>query len=204
MIQRTLRGVEALRESLGRARTDGARLGALALGGAACTSPAAARWCEPAARILAAPWNPAAAVASYEQQRAPRHPSALGIGAVVASQAVYVSRLLTLGARPSWPVAAVCAAATAGGVAYARRTPLTPAALAGGLALSVTTALANNPALRGGAVAREGISHGANLAFAAEGLRLLANSQPRSGFLAALTSAAAGVGQLLLADGLRH
>lgn len=203
MIRRTLRGAEALGESLGKVRTDPARAAWLALAGAACAGPVA-RLAEPAARLLAAPWNPAAAVASFEQQRVPRHPSPVGIGAVVLSQATYGARLRAMGARPSWPVALACAAVTAGGVLHTRATPLAPAAVLGGAALTATTALANDPALRRGVPGLEGISHGANITFVAEGLRVLANSSSGGPLLRALTSATASVGQLLLADGLRR
>ncbi|WJY67148.1 hypothetical protein [Corynebacterium auris] len=203
MILRTLRGAEALAHSLAAARTRPDRAAWVA-----CTAAAVAgvRFAEPAARALAAPWNPAAAVASIEQQRVPRTPSLLGVGAFALGQVVYAARLLRLGVRPDVPVALACAAATAVGAYSARGTGLSPAALVGGAASTVTTALANDPALRNGAPASEGISHGANLGFAAEGLRLAANAaprRPRARLLAALCAATGLVGQLLLADGLR-
>lgn len=200
MIQRSVRGAEALAQSLAAARTRPERAGwvVCALGAAA-----GVRCAEPLARGLAAPWNPAAVVASFEQQRVPRKPSVLGVGAFVLGQAVYSARLLGRGARPSVPAALICAAATAAGAWYARGSALAPAAIAGGVAASVTTALANDPALRNGVPASEGISHGANLSFVAEGLRLVANSAQRRPIISALSAATGTVGQLLLADGLR-
>lgn len=196
MIRRTLRGAEALAHAVGSRP-------AWVLPAGASLSGRLRLVAEPAARLLAAPWNPAAALAAFEQNRVPRRPSALGVGAVVAAQTVYARRLLRIGARPCWPVGLAAAAATAGGAAYARGGALAPAVLAGGAAHAVTVALANDPALRGGVPALEGISHGANLAFAAEGLRLFANSGARSPLLAALVAAAGSVGHLLLAQGLR-
>ncbi|WP_115685422.1 hypothetical protein [Corynebacterium senegalense] len=147
MIRRTLRGAEALALAVGSRP-------AWVVPAGASLSRRLRIAAEPAARLLAAPWNPAAALAAFDQNRVPRRPSALGVGAVVAAHAV-------------------------------------------------TVALANDPALRGGVPALEGISHGANLAFAAEGLRLFANSGARNPLLDALVAAAGSIGHLLLAQGLR-
>ncbi|WP_342318896.1 hypothetical protein [Corynebacterium mayonis] len=195
MIRRTLRGSEALTLAVSSCPAWVVPAG-LSLSGRLRIAA------EPAARLLAAPWNPAAAVASFEQSRVSRAPSALGVGAVVAAQVAYARRLRALGAQPAWPVALAGVAAVAGGCIYARGTVLAPAVIAGATAHVVTAALANDPGLRTGVPAREGISHGANLVCAAEGLRLVANLGRRRPLLDALVAATGSVGHLLMAQGL--
>ena len=166
----------------------------------------------------------ASAVAAFEQHRAPTRPSALGVAALVGAQAGTIVRLVQRGATVGKRGAAAAAGVVAAGGVVAARADrrLLPATLIGGAAVVATAALANDPAFRADAnattidPAREGLSHGANLLVAAEGLRLLTNSGVAArvcraaGLPAwlgergtrAAVSWAGSIGQLLLVHGL--
>lgn len=153
----------------------------------------------------------AGAIAQVEKARTLTRPSALGVAAVTASHAAYAWSLYRRGARNDALGWGLRAAVWGAGVAATRKEPTAAAVAVGGAAVLTTSAVAGDPALR--TDAGKGISHGANLLVAAEGLTALraALAQHYRGkrkqgarLVGAAEAGALAVGHLLLLDGLRR
>ncbi|MBS5996661.1 hypothetical protein [Corynebacterium sp.] len=153
----------------------------------------------------------AAAIGQVEKARTLTRPSALGVAAVTASHAAYAWSLYRRGARNDALGWGLRAAVWGAGVAATRKEPTAAAVRVGGAAVLTTSAVAGDPALR--TDAGKGISHGANLLVAAEGLTALraALAQHYRGkrkqgarLVGAAEAGALAVGHLLLLDGLRR
>lgn len=148
----------------------------------------------------------AAAIGQVEKARTLTRPSALGVAAVTANHAAYAWSLYRRGARNDALGWGLRAAVWGAGVAATRKEPTVAAVAVGGAAVLSTSALAGDPALH--TDAGKGISHGANLLVAAEGLTALRAALKQRKRRARLVRAAeAGtliLGHLLLLDGLRR
>jgi len=146
----------------------------------------------------------AGAIGQVEKARRLTRPSALGVAAVTANHAAYAWSLYRRGARNDALGWGLRAAAWGAGVASTRSQPTSAAVAVGGAAVLATSALAGDPALR--TDAGKGMSHGANLLVAAEGLTALrAALQQRKRKVRLVRAAEAGtliLGHLLLIDGL--
>ena len=151
----------------------------------------------------------AGVLAQVEKTRRLTRPSVLGVAAVAASHAAYAWSLYRRGARNDALGWGRRAAAWGAGVAAARTQPTAAAVAVGGAAVLTTSALAGDPALR--TDAGKGMSHGANLLVAAEGLTALRaalaqqyRSKRKQGarLVGAAETGALVVGHLLLIDGL--
>ena len=146
----------------------------------------------------------AGVLAQVEKTRRLTRPSVLGVAAVAASHAAYAWSLYRRGARNDALGWGLRAAAWGAGVASTRSQPTSAAVAVGGAAVLATSALAGDPALR--TDAGKGMSHGANLFVAAEGLTALrAALQQRKRKVRLVRAAEAGtliLGHLLLIDGL--
>ena len=146
----------------------------------------------------------AGVLAQVEKTRRLTRPSVLGVAAVAASHAAYAWSLYRRGARNDALGWGLRAAAWGAGVASTRSQPTSAAVAVGGAAVLATSALAGDPALR--TDAGKGMSHGANLLVAAEGLTALrAALQQRKRKVRLVRAAEAGtliLGHLLLIDGL--
>ena len=146
----------------------------------------------------------AGAIGQVEKARRLTRPSALGVAAVTANHAAYAWSLYRRGARNDALGWGLRAAAWGAGVASTRSQPTSAAVAVGGAAVLATSALAGDPALR--TDAGKGMSHGANLLVAAEGLTALrAALQQRKRKVRLGRAAEAGtliLGHLLLIDGL--
>ena len=146
----------------------------------------------------------AAAIGQVEKARRLTRPSALGVAAVTANHAAYAWSLYRRGARNDALGWGLRAAVWGAGVAATRKEPTAAAVAVGGAAVLSTSALAGDPALR--TDAGKGISHGANLLVAAEGLTALrAALKQRKHKVRLVRAAEAGtliLGHLLLIDGL--
>ncbi|MCG7442068.1 hypothetical protein [Corynebacterium sp. ACRPQ] len=146
----------------------------------------------------------AGAIGQVEKVRRLTRPSALGVAAVTANHAAYAWSLYRRGARNDALGWGLRAAAWGAGVASTRSQPTSAAVAVGGAAVLATSALAGDPALR--TDAGKGMSHGANLLVAAEGLTALrAALQQRKRKVRLVRAAEAGtliLGHLLLIDGL--
>ena len=151
----------------------------------------------------------AAVIGQVEKARTLTRPSVLGVAAVTASHAAYAWSLYRRGARNDALGWGLRAAVWGAGVAATRKEPTAAAVAVGGAAVLTTSAVAGDPALR--TDAGKGISHGANLLVAAEGLTALraALAQHYRGkrkqgarLLCAAEAGALAVGHLLLIDGL--
>lgn len=113
----------------------------------------------------------AGAVGQAGKSRRLHHPSLLGVAGVTASHAAYSWVLYRRGARNDargWGLRAIAWAAA---IVAARKQPTQTAVAVGGAAVLTTSALAGDPRLRTDAT--KGLSHGANLLVAAEGLTAL-------------------------------
>ena len=153
----------------------------------------------------------AGAIGQVEKARTLTRPSVLGVAAVTASHAAYAWSLYRRGARNDALGWGLRAAVWGAGVAATRKEPTAAAVAVGGAAVLTTSAVAGDPALR--TDAGKGISHGANLLVAAEGLTALraALAQHYRGkrkqgarLVGAAEAGALAVGHLLLLDGLRR
>lgn len=153
----------------------------------------------------------AGAIGQVEKARTLTRPSVLGAAAVTASHAAYAWSLYRRGARNDALGWGLRAAVWVAGVAATRKEPTAAAVAVGGAAVLTTSAVAGDPALR--TDAGKGISHGANLLVAAEGLTALraALAQQYRGkrkqgarLVGAAEAGALAVGHLLLLDGLRR
>ena len=113
----------------------------------------------------------AGAIGQVEKARTLTRPSVLGVAAVTASHAAYAWSLYRRGARNDALGWGLRAAVWGAGVAATRKEPTAAAVAVGGAAVLTTSAVAGDPALR--TDAGKGISHGANLLVAAEGLTAL-------------------------------
>ena len=146
----------------------------------------------------------AAAIGQVEKVRTLTRPSVHGVAAVTANHAAYAWSLYRRGARNDALGWGLRAAVWGAGVAATRTQPTTAAVAVGGAAVLATSALAGDPALR--TDAGKGMSHGANLLVAAEGLTALrAALQQRKRKVRLVRAAEAGtliLGHLLLIDGL--
>ena len=146
----------------------------------------------------------AGVLAQVEKTRRLTRSSVLGVAAVAASHAAYAWSLYRRGARNDALGWGLRAAAWGAGVASTRSQPTSAAVAVGGAAVLATSALAGDPALR--TDAGKGMSHGANLLVAAEGLTALrAALQQRKRKVRLVRAAEAGtliLGHLLLIDGL--
>lgn len=113
----------------------------------------------------------AGAVGQAEKSRRLHRPSLLGVAGVTASHAAYSWVLYRHGARNDargWGLRAIAWVAA---IVAARKQPTRTAVAVGGAAVLTTSALAGDPRLRTDAT--KGLSHGANLLVAAEGLTAL-------------------------------
>ena len=153
----------------------------------------------------------AAAIGQVEKARTLTRPSVLGVAAVTANHAAYAWSLYRRGARNDALGWGLRAAVWGAGVAATRKEPTAAAVAVGGAAVLTTSAVAGDPALR--TDAGKGISHGANLLVAAEGLTALraALAQHYRGkrkqgarLVGAAEAGTLAVGHLLLLDGLRR
>ena len=158
----------------------------------------------------------AGGIAQVEKARTLTRPSVLGVAAVAASHAASAGRLYRRGARNDALGWGLRAAVWGAGVAATRKEPTAAAVAVGGAAVLSTSALAGDPALR--TDAGKGISHGANLLVAAEGLTALraelaqrkcgtrkhAVKKQGARLVGAAEAGALAVGHLLLLDGLRR
>ena len=153
----------------------------------------------------------AGAIGQVEKARTLTRPSVLGVAAVTASHAAYAWSLYRRGARNDALGWGLRAAVWGAGVAATRKEPTAAAVAVGGAAVLTTSAVAGDLALR--IDAGKGISHGANLLVAAEGLTALraALAQQYRGkrkqgarLVGAAEAGALAVGHLLLLDGLRR
>ena len=158
----------------------------------------------------------AGAIAQVEKARTLTRASALGVAAVTANHAAFAWSLYRRGARNDALGWGLRAAAWGAGVSATRKESTAAAVAVGGAAVLSTSALAGDPALR--TDAGKGISHGANLLVAAEGLTALraALAQRKRGMrkhvvkkqgarlVVAAEAGALAVGHLLLLDGLRR
>ena len=146
----------------------------------------------------------AGVLAQVEKTRRLTRSSVLGVAAVAASHAAYAWSLYRRGARNDALGWGLRAAAWGAGVASTRSQPTSAAVAVGGAAVLATSALAGDPALR--TDAGKGMSHGANLLVAAEGLTALrAALQQRKRKVRLVGAHDAGtliLGHLLLIDGL--
>ena len=151
----------------------------------------------------------AGAIGQVEKARRLNRPSALGVAAVTANHAAYAWSLYRRGARNDALGWGLRVAAWGAGVAATRTQPTAAAVAVGGTAVLTTSALAGDSALR--TDAGKGMSHGANLLVAAEGLTALraALAQQNRGkrkrearLVGAAEAGALVVGHLLLLDGL--
>lgn len=148
-------------------------------------------------------------IGDVEKSRTPDRPSTLGMLGVTGHHLAYSGLLRGRGARVSTAGAALRGVVWAAGIGLAVRQDrqLVPAAVIAGAAVSLSSTLADDPALRSGATARSGLGHGANLVLAAEGLTLLrAALLGRDDLPGRLVDAgvltATVIGHLLLVDGL--
>lgn len=230
-LDRTRKGTRALLSAVRAGGTEPERAGYLAAGGAAAGARLFGRDRVATALRLAAPPLLAGAVlrsgvpmrskvtllagltagwaGELEKARTPAAPSTVGVAGVTGQHLAYGALLVDRGAQltPLRGVPRGALWASGIGLAVRRNRALVPAAAIAGLAVSVTSALAGDRGIRTGAVSHEGIDHGANLMFVAEGLTLLravAGPTHRSigRVLDAGTSATAVLGNLLLVDGL--
>lgn len=114
-------------------------------------------------------------VNDWGKVRTPDRASAAAVAGVVVHYGAYAWLLHRRGAKLTPLNGALRAAAWGGGVALAARQKpqLLPAVALGGAAAALTSALADDRGLQDGSTARQGIGHGANLAFLAEGLTLV-------------------------------
>ena len=111
------------------------------------------------------------AVGQAEKTRRLHHPSLLGVAGVSASHAAYSWVLYRRGARNDargWGLRVIAWVAA---LSASRMQPTRTAVAVGGVAVLTTSALAGDPRLRTDAT--KGVSHGANLLVAAEGLSAL-------------------------------
>ncbi|MDK4311561.1 hypothetical protein QPX48_07170 [Corynebacterium accolens] len=113
----------------------------------------------------------AGAVGQAEKSRRLHHPSFLGVAGVSASHAAYSWVLYRRGARNDARGWGLRAMAWAAALLATRKQPTRTAVAVGGAAVLTTSALAGDPRLRTDAT--KGLSHGANLLVAAEGLTAL-------------------------------
>ena len=149
----------------------------------------------------------AGAIGQVEKARTLTRPSVLGVAAVTASHAAYAWSLYRRGARNDargWGLRAIAWAAA---LVATRKQPTQTAVALGGAAVLTTSALAGDPRLRTDAT--KGLSHGANLLVAAEGLtalraRIAAAGSQKNKKQAKPTKAARAVGAAVRpADGHR-
>lgn len=230
-LDRTRKGTRALLAAVRAGATEPERAGYVAAGGAAAGARLFGRARVATALRLTAPPLLAGAVlrsrlpvrskvtllagltagwaGELEKARTPAAPSAVGVAGVAGEHLAYGVLLVDRGAQltPLRGLSRGVLWASGVGLAASRNRALVPAAAIAGLAVSVTSALAGDRGIRTGAVSHEGIDHGANLVFVAEGLTLLravAGHRHRSTgrVLDAGTTAAAVLGNLLLVDGL--
>ena len=145
-------------------------------------------------------------IAQVEKARTLTHPSVLGVAALTANHAAYAWSLYRRGARNDALGWGLRAAAWGAGVAATRSQPTSAAVAVGGAAVLATSALAGDPVLR--TDAGKGMSHGANVLVAAEGLTALRAALKQRKYKARLVCAAEigalVIGHLLLIDGLRR
>ena len=113
----------------------------------------------------------AGAVGQAEKSRRLHRPSLLGVAGVSASLAAYSWVLYRRGARNDARGWGLRAMAWAAALLATRKQPTRTAVAVGGAAVLTTSALAGDPRLRTDAT--KGLSHGANLLVAAEGLTAL-------------------------------
>lgn len=113
----------------------------------------------------------AGAVGQVEKSRRLHRPSLLGVAGVTASHAAYSWVLYRRGARNDARGWGLRAMAWAAALVATRKQPTRTAVAVGGAAVLTTSALAGDPRLRTDAT--KGLSHGANLLVAAEGLTAL-------------------------------
>ncbi|WP_394282316.1 hypothetical protein [Corynebacterium sp.] len=231
--QRTAQGMEALNHSIRKALSRPERIAFLTVGEIACwlrvlNKDTASRIFEPAILPLLAGEalrsslskdqktaltgaTLSGGVAAYEQVRVPTKSSGLGVAAVVGQHAGFITRLADKRAAVSARGAAVGGAIVAAGVGLAawKNRALVPAVALGGTSAVATAALADDERFRRHTTAEGGISHGANLMLAGEGLRLVRNTVLKDkkhnfwiGMLEGLTLGATSVGAMLLVDGV--
>lgn len=166
---------------------------------------------------------------SAEKSQALRTPSRWGVKAVVLSNLGYSAAALGAGARPQGKTiglyAGVWAAGVGAAVLAARNNKVSqdmvPAVALGGAASATTAALVSDESVfRSGSIAARGVSHGANLLFAAEAMTfaravvegsIASKGNKRNFFkrnlnavLGAVESSTSFIGHLLLADGLNR
>ncbi len=153
---------------------------------------------------LAAGW-----LGGVEKTRTPDTATTAGLSGVAGQHLVYSRILHEHGARASLPGASLRAGVWVAGIGLAawKRRQLAPAATVAGAAVAATSALANDPALRKGSVASQGLGHGANLVLVSEGLTLLraavlTKNNLFGRLIEAGTAATATIGHMLLVDGL--
>ncbi len=148
----------------------------------------------------------AGAIGQVEKARRLTRPSALGVAAVTANHAAYAWSLYRRGARNDALGWGLRAAAWGAGIAATRTQPTAAAVAVGGAAVLTTSAMAGDPALR--TDAGKGMSHGANLLVAAEGLTALRATlkqrKRRARLVRAAEAGALVIGHLLLIDGFRR
>ncbi|WP_411707856.1 hypothetical protein ACLI1L_000267 [Corynebacterium sp. LaCa117] len=146
----------------------------------------------------------AGVIAQVEKARTLTRPSALGVAALTANHAAYAWSLYRRGARNDALGWGLRAAAWGAGVAATRSQPTSAAVAVGGAAVLATSALAGDPVLR--TDAGKGMSHGANVLVAAEGLTALRAALKQRKHKARLVctaeTGALVIGHLLLIDGL--
>lgn len=193
LVTRTRAGIDALRESLTASLQEPERLTYLTVGELSVwsrlfrwknTTIASSTLTMPPLAFTAVRHDPSPVllagmagglVGDVAKLRKPDRTPVLGMFGIAAQHAAYSAKLYDRGARPSPTRVGLRAAAWATGVglaAWRRRTLIAPAALAG-IFVATTSALADDPALRDGAVSSQGLGHGGNLLMAAEGTALL-------------------------------
>ena len=148
----------------------------------------------------------AGVLAQVEKTRRLTRPSVLGVAARAASHAAYAWSLYRRGARNDALGWGLRAAAWGAGVASTRSQPTSAAVAVGGAAVLATSALAGDPVLR--TDAGKGMSHGANVLVAAEGLTALRAAlkqrKHKARLVCAAETGALVIGHLLLFDGLHR
>lgn len=149
-----------------------------------------------------------AAVGQWEKAARPDNPSTCGVLCVSAQHVDYIARLDPQRARVAPLVGAAYAGVWSAGslLAATRSRAHLPAVALGGAVVTAMAAMAQNPRLRAHP-STQGVSHGANLVLASEGITFAKNLLPRKATLLRRAAGAAeaglfAVGHLLLRDGL--
>ena len=227
LVSRTREGVEALRDSLVASFQEPERIVFLAAGEVSVWSrlfgwtranavstvlgmpplAATALRHDPSPVLLAG--MAGGLVGDVAKLRAPERTPVAGMFGVAAQHAAFSAKLYDRGARPSPTRVGLRAAAWGAGVglaAWKKRSLLAPTAFAG-LFVAATSALGDDRGIQDGTVVRQGLGHGGNLVFAAEGITLLRETLLTGDSLGhraldAGARAAQLIGTMLIMDGL--